>query len=168
MSKVRSRTNSKRKDISLMTLLANEATGESRKILKKYGEPDATDHEDLEVKLANLYFKTDDKRKLEKELSDIHPHKNWILKYSEPKIEIKKEEVKVEVKPEEKTEQKSNANGICSGNYCCKECERMNGFNGTMYSSMNGTQTEQGKMAYIVMFGMVAVLGITMYAISKK
>lgn len=150
-----------------MTLLANEATGDSRKILKKYGEPDATDHEDLEVKLANLYFKTDDKRKLEKELAEIHPHKNWILKYTAPKVEIKKEEVKVEI-PETKPEAKSNANGMCSDTPCCKECEKMNGFNGTMYSSMNGIQTDQSKMAYIVMFGMVAVLGITMYAISKK
>ena len=113
MAKVRNRTNQKRKDISLMTLLANEATGDSRKILKKYGEPDATDHEDLEVKLANLYFKTDDKRKLEKELAEIHPHKNWILKYTAPKVEIKKEEVKVEI-PETKPEAKSNANGMCS------------------------------------------------------
>jgi len=60
------RKNNNRTDITLMTLLANEATDGSRKILKEYGEPDAKDYKDLEVKLAELYFKTTDKVELEK------------------------------------------------------------------------------------------------------
>lgn len=69
-----------KKDITLMTLLAYESTGDSRKLLKKYGKPDAKNISDLEQKLADLYFNTEDKIQLEKEMADIHPHKNWIQK----------------------------------------------------------------------------------------
>jgi hypothetical protein len=98
-----------RTDITLMTLLANEATGHSRKILKKYKQPDAKNHKDLEVKLAELYFKADDKIALEKELAEIHPHRKWLMKYIEPTI-VEKEVVKEITIP---AEIKSNADGNC-------------------------------------------------------
>lgn len=73
-------------DITIMTLLAHEATSDARKLLKSYGEPDAKNHTDLEVKLSELYVKTPDKIALEKKLADIHPHKKFILKYNQPKV----------------------------------------------------------------------------------
>lgn len=88
----------KKADITLMTLLAYEATDGSRKILKEYGEKDARNHKDLEVKLAELYFKTPDKKTLEKKLADIHPHKKWILKNVEPTVKAVETIVPVEEK----------------------------------------------------------------------
>ena len=75
-------TKQPKKDITLMTLLAYEATGDSRKLLKKYNMPDAKSYGDLEIKLCELYYNTADEEKkaLEKELAQIHPHKKWILR----------------------------------------------------------------------------------------
>jgi len=78
-----------------MTLLANESASESRRLLKRYNKPDAKDCADLEVKLAQLYFETQDKLALEKELAAIHPHKEWILKRT--KVEEVNKPVVVEV-----------------------------------------------------------------------
>jgi hypothetical protein len=73
-------------DITIMTLLAHEATSDARKLLKSYGMPDAKSHNDLEVKLSELYVNTPNKIDLEKKLADIHPHKKFILKYNQPKV----------------------------------------------------------------------------------
>jgi hypothetical protein len=70
----------RKKEVTLMTLLANEATSDSRKLLNEYKQADATSEADLEQKLANLYFATDDKIQLEKKLANIHPHKNWLVR----------------------------------------------------------------------------------------
>jgi hypothetical protein len=101
-------------EITLMTVLANEATGPSRKILKEYGVTDVKDYKDLEVKLAELYFKTPDKVELEKKLAFIHPHRKWILKNTEPVVVETKQEVVEEVK--------SNLDSTaCS----CPNCQQM-------------------------------------------
>ncbi len=102
-------------EITLMTVLANEATGPSRKLLKQYGQPDAKNYQDLEVKLAQLYFNTKDKVELEKQLAAIHPHKNWILKNVQPVIEEKSKQEQVE-------EVKSSA----IGDNICPQCNRKN------------------------------------------
>ena len=72
-----------------MTLLAYESTADARRLLKKYGYPDAKSYGDLEVKLAELYYAVPDKLSLEKEFAEIHPHKNWVLKNAEHKCECK-------------------------------------------------------------------------------
>ena len=71
-----------KKDITLMTLLAYEATADARRLLKKYNSLDAKSYADLEIKLCELYYATPDenKKELEKELAEIHPHKKWILR----------------------------------------------------------------------------------------
>ena len=74
------KTNSLKKDITLMGVLANGSTADARRLLKKYNEPDAVNHEDLEFKLTKIYKNADDKKILEKELAEIHPHKDFILK----------------------------------------------------------------------------------------
>jgi hypothetical protein len=74
-----------KKDITLMTLLAYESTPDARRLLKKYGYPDAKSYGDLEIKLAELYYAIPDKLSFEKELAEIHPHKNWILRNSSHK-----------------------------------------------------------------------------------
>lgn len=100
-------------EITLMTLLAYEATDDAQKLLQKYGKPKAKNFADLEVKLGELYIGADDKLKLEKDMAKIHPHKKWIMERSEPvvKVEAKKLEVisdpiKEEKKPDLLEEQK--------------------------------------------------------------
>jgi hypothetical protein len=103
------RNNTTKKEITLMTLIANEATADARKLLKKYNKADAKDCADLEMKLAQLYFATSDKIEIEKDLAAIHPHKNWILKRT------KVEEVE---KPIEIPQTTSNAEGECCNPNC--------------------------------------------------
>ena len=93
----------KDRDITLMTVLAYEATAESQKILKKYGREPANGYSDLEVKLANLYFDTTDKVQLEKELASIHPHQKWLLEHTEPIVIIEKNEVVIKNKPDDQS-----------------------------------------------------------------
>ena len=92
-----------KKDITLMTLLAYEATADSRKLLKKYGKADAKSYGDLEVKLAELYFESPDKVQIEKEMAEIHPHKNWLLRNVAPKQDESSKEEEIKLK-EEKAE----------------------------------------------------------------
>jgi len=91
-------------EITLMTLLAYEATDDAQKLLKKYTKQTAKNYADLEVKLGELYVKADDKLKLEKEMAKIHPHKKWIFQRSEPvvTVEAKKTEIIAEPIKEEK------------------------------------------------------------------
>lgn len=115
------KTNALKKDVTLMGVLANGSTAQCRKMLAKYGEPDAVNHEDLEYKMAQLYRKSDDKLAFEKELAEIHPHKDFILKNLSKETEVMPEQDPVEIEKsngvivEEATKQKtSNACG-CSG-----------------------------------------------------
>lgn len=162
MGKIRSKSNSKKKDITLMTILANEATAGSRNLLKKYGKGDASDHDDLEEKLAQLYYETPDKITLEREMAEIHPHKAWLQKYMAPPImpkvqEEKKEEIKIEPIAEKKVE-------VCS----CPSC-----LNSTK-SSFDGTGAAQPRidtrnhtLDYIGIIGTVAVVGALFFVLSK-
>ena len=149
--------NGGRQDISLMTLLANEATSDSRKILKKYDRPDAKHCTDLEVKLAELYFGQSDKKQLEKELSAIHPHKDWILKNQEPVVVEK--EIKVESVAKEPETTKQNI---------CPSCEARHNF---MSFDGPATAVNQSRQITIVdymgMIGMMATIGLTFYVITK-
>jgi hypothetical protein len=169
MSNNRLRSKGKRKDISLMTLLANESTADSRKLLKKYKQPDAVDYDDLETKLANLYFGTDDKVQIEKELAEIHPHKKWLLRNTEPVVEIKKEEVVIEAKPEKK-EETSNFNGGMGCNPNCPYCQAMMAQRlASGFSNANGQEGSFTKPTdYVGVIGMVAVVGALFYVLSKN
>lgn len=95
----RQNTKKKKPDITLLTLLAYEATGDSQKLLQKHGMSKAQSYRDLENKLAELYFNsTDQKLELEKEMAEIHPHKKWFIRVLGDQIkkeEPKKEEIKV-------------------------------------------------------------------------
>lgn len=154
---------SNKQDISLLTLLANEATSDARKLLLKHGKKDAVNHADLEKKLTELYFESTDKKlELEKEMAQIHPHRKWLLKYVEqpkPVIVEKKEEVKIEPKTMH-----------CN----CPECERARVMGGMGFSSAEGLapnqpQTEQRNHVsdYIGLIGMVAVVGTLFYVMNK-
>ena len=67
----------------LLELITYEATNEGRALLKKYNQAPAKNHADLEYKLAILHRDADDRIAIEKEFCAIHPHRNFILKYTE-------------------------------------------------------------------------------------
>ena len=80
-SRVRQRSRNKKRDITLMTLLAFESKPEAENLLKKYGkDPSSNSCTELENKLVQLYYSVSDKPTLEKEMAQIHPHKNWLIK----------------------------------------------------------------------------------------
>jgi hypothetical protein len=142
-------------EITLMTVLANEATGPSRKLLRDYGMTDAKNYTDLEVKLAELYFNTTDKVALEKKLAAIHPHKNWILRNVQPVIEEKSKQEQVE-------EVKSNADGKCMCPQCQKSIE---------YSNVTGLIEPSSKFdmsMLVVPTVLIAMVGLTYVLVLKS
>lgn len=145
-------------EITLMTVLANEATGPSRQLLKKYGQPDAKNYQDLEIKLAQLYFNTKDKVELEKQLAAIHPHKNWILKNVKPVIEEISKQEQVE-------ENKSNAIGDCM----CPQCKKIN--QNQDFLNAEGPQNVMPKSdlnMLVVPIMLLAVVGLTYIVVLKS
>jgi hypothetical protein len=146
-------------EITLMTVLANEATGPSRKLLKQYGVPDAKNYQDLEVKLAQLYFNTKDKVELEKQLAAIHPHKNWILKNVQPVIE--------EISKQEQIEEvKSNATGDC----ICPQCKNQNRNLDFLYADGEGkTPTYRSDIRDIIAPALLfSFVGLTMVFVLRS
>lgn len=168
MSKrIRTKGNSDKQEITLMTLLANESTSDARKLLKKYNKPDANSFQDLEVKLAKLYYEAPDKLVIEKEMADIHPHKNWLVKTLKPFEKEEEKEVKIEDKKEPEKEIKSNMEGQGCG---CSKCRAYSNACGCQHSSFDGDSplykiTEPTNVGLIAIFG---ILALTFYAISNK
>ena len=70
--------------VELTELLAYNATASARKLLQKYGRQDAVGYDDLQSKLDDLYKYENDKIAIEKEFAEIHPHRDFILKYLSP------------------------------------------------------------------------------------
>lgn len=162
-----SQTNRRRKtrkpDITLMTLLAYEATSDARKLLKKYGAKDARGYADLEQRLSELYVSTPDKVQLEKDLAAIHPHKKWLLK-TMPPVEVKVE--KAEIITEEKS---SNADGCdCKECRAYKPCPCTMNRNWEQKSGADGSTKEKQATSiydYAGPMGMLIVFGIFVIAL---
>jgi hypothetical protein len=164
-----------KKEITLMTLLANEATADARKLLKKYKKADATDCADLEIKLAQLYFDTPDKIEIEKDLAEIHPHKNWLLKRT------KAEEVKPEVVVD--IQKTSSADAECSDPNCPVhgKCRSMSNADDiptnpyyqtpeqkqTIANQNEANLTQQPYLMYVPVLGMVTIAAVVIYALSS-
>lgn len=66
---------------TLLSVLSSGATPEARRLLKDCTGQDAFSEQDLEHKLTRLYTNSTSKLDLEKDFADIHPHKDFILKY---------------------------------------------------------------------------------------
>jgi hypothetical protein len=110
--------NKLKKEIPLLTLLANESTHNSRKLLEKYKKDTGVNHVDLENKLANLYETTKDKATLEKEFAEIHPHRDFIINALDlvPKQDIQiSETIKKEIVAEPKKQEISVSYGNADG-----------------------------------------------------
>lgn len=180
MNQSRTKPNSDYKDINIFTLLANEATGDAGKLLAKYGKQKASSYGDLEAKLTEVYYKTPQKIEMEREMVNIHPHKNWILKHTKPveTREITKDtaninkiiEKGIQIEPAGYV----NAEGDCD----CPECqleriEELSNASGDCgcgggHSSLDGTTSIKKDhtpiiVASIVTFGAIAITGLVLY-----
>jgi hypothetical protein len=169
------RTNSKKKKITVLGLIANESTSDARKLLHKYGIEDAVNHADLEVKLSQMYAKADDKKKLEKELAEIHPHRELILEYLAPKpeeiiapVEAIKEIAKEEIKPETKSN--------CSGCSAFSNCSGGSGSSNACGCSNATGSTSSNKVPEqivsrnndVILLATLGLIGIFALVVSKR
>ena len=159
------------KKISLMTVLAHCKTAESDRLLEEHNIPKAVNHEDLEYKLSKLYRDSDDKISLEKKVAELHPHKDFILKYCSPKKE--EEPIKTEsIKPKEVVDAVSMAEKIivepksrfdsCS----CSSCQKSS-FDANPNSLLNQNQkSTDDKIVLLAIFGFVSVIALVL--VTKK
>ena len=150
-----------------MTLLANEAGKESSAILSKYKIPKAKNHHDLEVKLAELYFgKNTDKLQLEKELADIHPHKDWLIRTLELNTPEQIEKIKLELTDAQKKDEETKEKCVDD------DCE-IHGKNAQMssFSGQSDSSSERkisNSMEVIGLVGVVGLIGLTFIIVSKN
>ena len=122
-----------------MTLLANEAGKESSAILSKYKVPKAKNHRDLEVKLAELYFgKNTDKIQLEKELADIHPHKDWLIRTLKLNTPEQVEKIKSELEEAQKKDDETKVKESCYKEVCVDDNCVIHGRNAQMSNFWQG------------------------------
>jgi hypothetical protein len=130
------RTNKYKQRVTLLGTIANGSTSNARKLLQKYKQPDATNHKDLEYKLTKLYQTADDKLILEKELAEIHPHKEFILKYCQNENDLVKEPIENTDKTNLEEKSTSNYNGCTCSNPNCPN--KTNNYNRFAFSGMDG------------------------------
>lgn len=158
----------KREYKTLLAVLANGSAEKASALLKKYSGETAQNPQDLQVKLARLYAVSPSKLDLEKEFAEIHPHKDFILKYTKPKVELQplQPEVKEKVATEEKKmivvdDGYSNASG--GGSCPCQKCA-----GGYSNASGDTVSVPQNNNTAMVVFGAVAVVGMILYFSNKK
>lgn len=138
---MRHKKKNKKPEITITELLATNCTGPARKLLKQYGKPDAKDYGDLQAKLIELYRDTSDKKQLEKQLAELHPHKDWILQYCAPApviAETPKEEIKPVTKDPLDTPGKLTV--VDNGYHSMDGNERRSNACGCQHSGFNGPQ----------------------------
>lgn len=170
--KRKNKLHSKKQEITLMTILAHEADKESRQILKKYKKPNAANHADLEVKLAELYFDQDDKLDIEKDLAKIHPHKEWLIRTLEL---VPKDEVKECKKCEETKKLDTEKDELAKIKEAVSESvkSKFSDFNGSKeptQPTIVTTNTPQGfsSIEIIGMVGAIGLIGLTFVVVSKN
>jgi hypothetical protein len=155
------------KKITIMGLLADCSTDEARALLKKYRMPPAKSKAELELALAKLYKNCDDKKQLEKDFAEIHPHKEFLTKYLSPKPTVKSEVIVEEIKSETNTPSITPAQmpelvSNCNGKPECT-CNSSN-FSNADGSKSNETSISNDKDKLIVygMFGIVSILALVL------
>lgn len=138
---------------TLISTLANGSTDEARALVIENTGSDAKNINDLQSKLASVWSNSTDKPKIEKAFAEIHPHKDFILKYVGPKEAAPiKELAPVEPAPKVVTmDAHSSAEGICN-------TEKMTGFSGTVESPKSDTIAIIGILALVSIVGLIGVI----------
>lgn len=153
------KTNKLKKNIDLLCLIANESTAKCRKFLVSKGFPDASNHQQLEFNLARAYQSADDKKEFEQHLAEIHPHKDFILKYlaPAPTAQPLAEKAMAEIKEDIKTEKKSDACG-CSGIDGYSNCS----------GNISPNASLSNRVDPLVFLGCLGIIAATLIIISKN
>ena len=150
--------------ITIMGLLAECSTDDARKLLKKYGLPEARNTQELEFQLAKLYKTCDDKKQLERDFAEIHPHKEFLKKYLLPPPPKKEDIVIEDLTPEpivineiKTPELETNFNGASYP------------YNNQVFSGLDGSQNnsnslsnDKDKLIIFGMFGFVSILALVL------
>ena len=176
-----------KQDISLLCLIANENTGAARKLMKECNIPDSSNHEDLELNLSKAYKSESDKKAFEKKLAEIHPHKDFILKYlgdnigsapitPAPTAEAAQSALKQEILGGTNAKMTEDFHN-CSGSSTCQcnaprvsnacGCSGFHGFNGAQQQNpMNSDTVSVAKsdLMTIGIISIVAIFGLALYA----
>jgi hypothetical protein len=157
----------KPKKITIMGLLADCSTDEARLLLKKYGMPPAKNKAELELLLAKLYKTCDDKKQLEKDFADIHPHKDFLKKYIAPSPVVKSEPIAEEIIPQVSNQaatpvQMPEFVSNCNGNTNCGCSDsNFNGSNSSKNTDITGSN-DKDKLIVYGMFGIVSILALVL------
>lgn len=142
----------KKSIVPITRLLARNSTTRSLELLRKHGKHVDADnkeelHRNIEFELADLYRNHPDKIEIEKSFSEIHPHKDVILKHFSPKLELKETSVAEEVR--------SNFSGDTEKKSCTCGCSK-NFSNADGASAVANISTD--KLNSMIL-GIVAVVG---------
>ena len=174
---------------TLLSVLTQGSTDGARNILKKYSGQDAKNLDELEMKLANMYSNSARKIDIEKDFADIHPHKEFILKYNQPKpIVVEKiVEAPKEIKKEVVLSTSNFDGHPPCGNPNCPHCNKFFNCEGNPTCSCNKTSSACGcggsssfdgetnimkmpntQLMIVGVVGVVAIFGMFLYLNEKK
>lgn len=162
---MRSNPNQKKQaEVSIMTTMAHEAPKPSLQLLAKYGIK-ATNPNDLEQKLTQLYFSSSDKREIEKFLAENHPHKKFLIQNLDlvPKSTITTEEKPIVEESKVETAQCHDPNCFIHHPSTAQTLLR------EKYSNASDDSQEKNYKLFssqeMSLIALVAVVGITFYAL---
>lgn len=136
----------KKKFDTLLSTLANGATEDSKALLSANG---INDHSNLQGQLANFWNNNADKKAVEKAFAEIHPHRDFILRYNSPIQQA--EPTQIEQPMQEQETQVSN----CAGKPECN-CEKKSGADGII----EAPQPERMQIDYMPMLTLISIVGI--------
>jgi hypothetical protein len=175
---VAKKTNKQKKYKTLLSVLANGSTDEARALLIKNSGEDAKNEQDLETKLARMYANSSSKIDIEKQFAEIHPHKDFILKYIKAEVPVVKKldaPVVTEKILDSGTMPVTNDDfSSCGGNPNCN-CNKMRpccGMNENNYSNATGdiqpTNNVNQTALVLGLVSVVAIFGMVLYLKQNK
>jgi hypothetical protein len=151
--------------ITIMGLLAECSTDDAIKLLKKYGLPDAKTTQEIEFQLAKLYKTCDDKKQLEKDFAEIHPHKEFIKKYLLPPPPVKADVVIEDLKPEpiviKEVEKTPEIATSFNGFPYPYNTHNFSGLDGNQ-NPTNNLANDKDRLIIFGMFGFVSILALVL------
>lgn len=154
--------NKKKEYKSLLSLLATCSPDECVGLIVREGGEKPRNAGEIEYKLAKMYAASTSKPDIEKKFAEMHPHKNFILKYTAPKPE-KKEETKQVVKDTIISDNTIPADGGCGCNRCRCGCQN--------FSNADGSQDNKAPKdnTTVIVLGLVSIVAIvSMFSYLQK
>jgi len=160
---------------TLLSVLAHGSTPQARALLIENTGQDANNTIDLERKLAQMYFGSTSKIDIERAFALMHPHKDFILKYVQPKqvtpmqkelpagaIPLNAENLVPFKQVELSSPKETTSCGCgCGGNYS-------NASGGGSSNGANNLNQSVVIISLVSVVAMVSVIGVILYLKSNK